>query len=46
MVQQRKLENLGDFGSQILKIPYWLQWMCWNQTGSLFKISSSEFAML
>jgi Flp pilus assembly protein TadB len=41
MVRQRKLDNLGDFGSQVLKIPYWPQWTCWNQTGSLFKMSSS-----
>jgi hypothetical protein len=40
MVQQRKLENLGGFVSQILKIPYWLQWMCWNPTGNLFRMSS------
>jgi uncharacterized membrane protein YgaE (UPF0421/DUF939 family) len=28
VVQQRKLENLGNFGSQILKIPCWLRWIC------------------
>jgi hypothetical protein len=28
VVQQRKLEYLGNFGSQILKIPCWLWWTC------------------
>jgi hypothetical protein len=34
VVQQRKLESHGDFGSPILRIPYWLWWTCWSQTGS------------
>jgi Flp pilus assembly protein TadB len=41
VVQQRKLENLGYFGNQVLKILYWPWWTCWNQTGSLFRIFSS-----
>jgi uncharacterized membrane protein YgaE (UPF0421/DUF939 family) len=28
VVQQRKLEYPGNFGSQILKIPCWLWWIC------------------
>jgi hypothetical protein len=33
LLQQRRLESRGDFGSQILKIPYWLQWACSSRTG-------------
>jgi hypothetical protein len=28
VVDQRKLESPGDFGSPILRIPYWLWWTC------------------
>jgi hypothetical protein len=28
VVQQRKLESHGNFGSPILKIPCWLRWIC------------------
>jgi hypothetical protein len=28
VVRQRKLEYLGNFSSQILKIPCWLWWIC------------------
>jgi hypothetical protein len=41
VVQQRKLESPGDFGSPILRIPYWLRWTCGNQTGNLFRMSYS-----
>jgi hypothetical protein len=34
VVQHRKLESRGNFGSPILKIPCWLRWICWSQTGN------------
>jgi hypothetical protein len=41
VVQQKKLESPGDFGSPILRIHYWLRWTCWSRTGSLCRMSSS-----
>jgi hypothetical protein len=44
-MQQRNLVKCGDFGKEILMTLFWIQWTCWNQTGSLLGMSFSKLAM-